>query len=227
MHPRQLRRINLKKGDDQTSLVQSGYNQIAEAYHQRRVARKDVNTAFLDSLKNILPTQGKVLDIGCGSGVPISQYFAERGYEVTGIDLSEEMIAIARQAVPQGYFFAQDIQTATFAAKDFALIVSFFAIIHIPRDQHASLLKKMFDWLGDDGTLLITLGGTNTPERIEDWHGTKMYWSFFDVAENNKLLEQAGFDILWHKEETYSDNMTHYFVLCKKRKTQEAMLDNL
>jgi 2-polyprenyl-3-methyl-5-hydroxy-6-metoxy-1,4-benzoquinol methylase len=203
--------------DSYTSLVQSGYNQIAKSYHERRVSRKDANVEFLDSLKDKLPAQGKVLDVGCGGGVPVSQYFAERGNDVTGFDVSEEMIAIAKQAVPQGKFFVQDMQTATFAAKEFILIVSFFAIIHVPREHHASLLKKMFGWLQDDGALLITLGGTNTTELIENWHDTTMYWSFFDRATNNKLLEETGFEILWSKEETYSDNMTHYFVLAKKR----------
>ncbi len=204
--------------DKHLPLVQSGYNQIAEEYHNRRVNRKDANVAFLDSLKDMLPTQGKVLDMGCGGGVPISQYFTDRGYDVTGFDLSEELITIAKQAVPQAKFFVQDMQTATFTPKTFALIVSFFAIIHIPREHHASLLKKMSDWLTDDGTILITLGGTNTEELLGDFHGTAMYWSFFDKAENDKLLGQAGFEILWNKEETYSDNMAHYFVLAKKRK---------
>jgi cyclopropane fatty-acyl-phospholipid synthase-like methyltransferase len=201
---------------DSTKLVQHGYDQIAESYHERRVARKDANVAFLDSLKAKLPSQGKVLDMGCG-GVPVSQYFAERGYEVTGFDVSGEMIAIAKQAVPRAKFFVQDMQTATFAAKEFALIVGFFAIIHVPREHHATLFKKMFNWLQDDGALLITLGGTNTPELTKEWHDTTMYWSFFDKSENNKLLAEAGFEIVWSKEETYSDTMMHYFVLAKKR----------
>jgi cyclopropane fatty-acyl-phospholipid synthase-like methyltransferase len=207
----------MTKDDDHISLVQSGYDQIAESYHERRVSRKDANVVFLDSLKDKLPPHGKVLDMGCGGGVPISQYFAERGYEVTGFDISEEMIALAKQSVPQAKFFVQDMQTVTFGEKEFALIVSFFAIIHVPREHHASLFKKMFEWLQNDGTLRITLGGTNMPEFTKTWHDTEMYWSFFDKTENKKLLEQAGFEILWSKEETYSDNMMHYFVLAKKQ----------
>ena len=38
----------------------------------------------------------KVVDLGCGGGVPLAKYFAERGYAVEGYDLSAEMVAIAR-----------------------------------------------------------------------------------------------------------------------------------
>jgi 2-polyprenyl-3-methyl-5-hydroxy-6-metoxy-1,4-benzoquinol methylase len=150
----------MTKDDDHISLVQSGYDQIAESYHERRVSRKDANVVFLDSLKDKLPPHGKVLDMGCGGGVPISQYFAERGYEVTGFDISEEMIALAKQAVPQAKFFVQDMQTVTFGEKEFALIVSFFAIIHVPREHHASSKRCL------NGSRMTALYSSPLAERI-------------------------------------------------------------
>ncbi|OHB61731.1 MAG: hypothetical protein A2Y76_00125 [Planctomycetes bacterium RBG_13_60_9] len=54
------------------------------------------------------PNGGKLLEIGCGTG-HWSQYFVSRGFEVTGVDVSERMIAVARQ---------KNIAGATFEVAD-------------------------------------------------------------------------------------------------------------
>src|SRR4029077_9761967 len=45
-----------------------------------------------------LPPGARILDVGCGSGW-LSEYFARLGYDATGIDISEELIAMARDRV--------------------------------------------------------------------------------------------------------------------------------
>lgn len=49
-----------------------------------------------------MPQQGAVvLDIGCGSGIPIARYLTDKGHPVTGVDSSPEMIALFRTNFPQ------------------------------------------------------------------------------------------------------------------------------
>jgi 2-polyprenyl-3-methyl-5-hydroxy-6-metoxy-1,4-benzoquinol methylase len=199
------------------TIVKDGYNRMGNAYHTRRVAKTEVNYQFLDGLAHYLPSQGKVLDLGCGSGVPISKYFAEHGYDVTGIDISETMIALAKENVPQSNFFVQNITEASFELLSFDLIVSFFAIIHVPRANHAGLFNKMSQWLNNDGVALLTLGATDSEEDVvDDWGGVSMYWSHFNTATNLRLLREAGFELVWSEEEERPNDGKHLYVVVKK-----------
>ena len=56
-----------------------------------------------------LPPGGRVLDLGCGTGVPTAGMLAESGLEVVGVDVSAEMLALARRNVPTGRFVAMDL----------------------------------------------------------------------------------------------------------------------
>ncbi|CAI0804449.1 Predicted methyltransferase (contains TPR repeat) [Serratia entomophila] len=47
---------------------------------------------WLDRFLQLAPANGRILDIGCGNGVPIAQYFITQGREVTGVDSSAAMI---------------------------------------------------------------------------------------------------------------------------------------
>ena len=56
----------------QFDIVREGYEVIADLYHLRRLAREEVNVAWLDSLSPLMPPSGKVVDLGCGAGVPVN-----------------------------------------------------------------------------------------------------------------------------------------------------------
>jgi SAM-dependent methyltransferase len=174
-------------------LVRKSYDRIAEAYHQRRINKTEINVQFLNQLRPYLPQSGSVLDLGCGGGRPISKYFADSGYDVLGVDISEKMIELANASVPNARFKVGDIEKSDFPERSFDLIVSFFAIIHLPRDTHAQLFKKMYKWLKEDGAILVTLGALdNEEEQVDDWKSVPMYWSHFETKTYLDLLEQTG-----------------------------------
>ena len=56
-----------------------------------------------------------MIDLGCGSGI-LSRAVSEAGYDVLGIDISEAMIAMARQRVPRGQFRVESLLTAELPA---------------------------------------------------------------------------------------------------------------
>ncbi len=90
--------------------VSQGHARIAGTYHRGRVDLEEVNIQWLDGFRGFLPESGRVADLGCGSGVPITRYFASRGYEVTGYDLSKEMLEIAIREVPGAEFYQSAIE---------------------------------------------------------------------------------------------------------------------
>jgi 2-polyprenyl-3-methyl-5-hydroxy-6-metoxy-1,4-benzoquinol methylase len=90
---------------EKSKIVKDGYDQIAGIYHSLRLAKKDLNYQYFDNLFHFFPDSGKVLDLGCGGGQPLTAYFADKGFDVTGVDISHEMIEIAKTQIPKGRFF--------------------------------------------------------------------------------------------------------------------------
>lgn len=73
---------------------------------------------------NNLPKGGKILDLCCGTG-QLAQLLTERGYYVTGVDASEEMLAYARENTPKSTFILADARDFD-AGMGFDLVVSTF-----------------------------------------------------------------------------------------------------
>ena len=204
--------------DDPQGIVRDGYQVIAQEYHDGRVAREQANVEWLDAPRPRMPQSGRVVDLGCGAGVPISRYFATRGYQVEGYDLSPAMLEIARREVPEANFHEARIEDVALGPASVDIVVSFFAIIHVPRDRHAAIFRNVRDWLKPGGVALLSLGANDNPYDFEpDWHGAPMTWSHFDADTNLALLRESGFEIDWSGIEEYADDERHLYVLARKR----------
>ncbi len=199
-------------------IVKEGYDQIGRQYHKRRLRNAADNYAYFDALRDQLPASGRVLDLGCGGGIPVAKYFVDRNYSVTGIDISEEMVAIAREAVPKAQFFVADMCTFAIEPHFFDLIVSTFAIVHVPREEQYALFEKIFRGLRNGGRAYLVLGEKDREaETKEDWHGVSMFWSSFSPTKYDALLEEIGFDMVWSEKEIMGNGEQFYTVLLQKR----------
>lgn len=201
---------------DQKLIVKEGYKIIGEEYHEGRISRESIVNPWLSEQVALIEHTGKVLDIGCGGGRPISKFFSDNGYDVYGIDISEKMIGLAKESVPKGIFLVQDMDSMDFPSNSFVAIACFFSIIHLPRESHKAILKKMYAFLKKGGILLITMGIDDNPKQYnENWRGAPMFWSHFDQVTNRRLLENVGFKIE-REEEVGKSGDTHVFFRARK-----------
>ena len=213
------------RDEDAQQVVRDGYAVVAPTYHERRVGREQANVEWLDTLRPLLPQDGRVIDLGCGSGVPITRYFARRGYTVEGYDMSPAMLDIARREVPAAVFHEARIEDVDLAPGSVELIVSFFAIIHVPRSRHAALFAQMRNWLRPGGAALLSLGAGDNPVGFEqDWLGAPMAWSHFDGDTNLRMLRETGLDIVWSEIEEIAPDERHLFVIAKRPLDQPPVL---
>src|SRR5688572_29495207 len=136
--------------------VKEGYNTIANRYLAERT-RDSEDVRLLNDFMERLPADAKVLDTGCGAGIPISQMLSER-FEVTGVDFSEAQIELAKKNVPNAQFVCEDMTKLNFPDDAFDGIVSYYAIIHIPREEHEPLLANFYRMLKPGSIALLCLG---------------------------------------------------------------------
>lgn len=122
--------------------VREGYNIIADKYLATR-AKKSLDIALLDEFTKYLEPNAKVLDAGCGAGIPVAKILSEH-FDVTGVDFSEKQVELAKKNVPNATFICQDMTQLDFPVNYFDGICSYYAIIHIPRDEHYALLQNFF-----------------------------------------------------------------------------------
>jgi SAM-dependent methyltransferase len=203
---------------DHKETVKAGYNKIADRYLEERT-RESADIRLLDDLMNRLPADASVLDAGCGAGVPVAQILSQR-FKVTGVDFSEAQIELARKYVPQAKFICQDMTRLDVSNETYDAICSYYAIIHIPREEHQGLFVNFHRMLKPGGFALLCLGAENLVDDIdENYLGTRMYWSHFDTDTYLNMLQETGFKMLWSKrvsDET-CEGGGHLFVLAQKQ----------
>ena len=198
--------------------VKSGYNQIANQYlAARTIDSEDVR--LLGDFIELLSSDAEVLDAGCGAGIPISKILAEH-FDVTGVDFSEAQIELAKQNVPNAKFICEDMTALNFSDATFDGICSYYAIIHIPREEHQSLLVNFHRMLKTGGMVLLCLGAQNLIDDIdENYLGARMYWSHYDSETYLKMLKSGGFAIMWARyiKDSTCEGAGHLFVLAQKK----------
>jgi ubiquinone/menaquinone biosynthesis C-methylase UbiE len=182
--------------DIRKSIVKEGYDTLADrflAWGQR--VEGDPRERFLTELAKRLHDGARVLDLGCGAGIPSTKHLAER-FEVVGVDLSEAQLRLARANVPHARFIHGDASELQFADETFDAVTAFYAISHIPREEHAALFGSVARWLRRGGLFLASLGVGDLSDWRGDWLGVPMFFSSYDAETNRRSVEAAGFRLV-------------------------------
>ena len=178
---------------DPRDVVARGYDEIAERYLEWSPLRpSEARLRYLRLACERIPGGTRVLELGCGAGIPMTAALAE-GRDVTGVDISARQIELARANVPNATFLQADMTALSFEPASFDAVVAFYSLTHVPRDDVTGLLADIRGWLRPGGTFIATMGVEDDPGGIEeDWLGVDMYFSHFSARKNRRLVEGAG-----------------------------------
>ena len=182
--------------DERAELVGRGFDAIADEYLEW-VARivGDPKIEYLEVLVERLQACARVLELGCGSGEPCTRLLAER-FRVTGVDISERQVALARTRVPDAEFLHADFTELELEPASFDAVAAFYSLNHVPRDRLAPLFRAIHGWLAEDGLFLASLDVSDTAAWTGEWLGTTMFFSGWDASTNRQLLRAAGFELV-------------------------------
>ncbi|WP_147111364.1 class I SAM-dependent methyltransferase [Tateyamaria sp. syn59] len=136
--------------------IQGVYDRQAAVYDARR-SRALFEARWLARFAAALPDGARVLDLGCGTGDPIARWFMAEGFEVTGVDFSEPMLAIARERWPDGDWRQADMRTLDLG-ETFDGIIAWNSFFHLTAEAQRDCIARMAAHLEPGGSLMLTVG---------------------------------------------------------------------
>jgi ubiquinone/menaquinone biosynthesis C-methylase UbiE len=176
-------------------VVERSYDQVAHEYARLEGESEWPRMRWLRKLLNRLEPGSSVLDLGCGSGEPADVEISKE-HQVTGVDISQTQITLARQNVPTGHFLHGDAGSVEFPPSSFDAVVSFYTLEHIPRQEHQIVLQRINNWLRVGGLLLISIEAGDYDDVMGEWLGVPMFISCYDPETMKQMVNETGFELL-------------------------------
>ena len=199
-----------------SEIVRKGYTKIASKYAKQRNLYP--NKKLLLKFLKYIPRNSRIVDLGCGAGIPISKFLVDNGCKVIGIDFADGMLKLARKNVRKAKFIKMDLTRIKFPSNYFDGAVSFYSIIHVPRKNHSRIYRGLHKILKPNAIIMVNACGTTTwEETSKDYLGVPMFWSFYNPDKTLMIIKNAGFGIIWSRILKLGGE-AQFWVLAKNKK---------
>ena len=180
---------------DHRDEVRRAYDAIAEGYEELR-SDDPAELSMLDDLLAELDGDARVLDAGCGSGIPAAAHVADR-VSVTGLDFSARQLSLADERVPDATLVQGDMTALPFRDDAFDALYSLYAVIHVPWERHRDCFAEFRRVLRDGAPVVVTVGTEDWTGANDDWMdlGAAMHWDIPGLERTAELFEDVGFEL--------------------------------
>lgn len=189
----------------QRALVRDGYDAISLAYRgddgdRAASSAEDVSryAGWVAELAGLLRPGARVVDLGCGAGIPGTRQLASHGLQVLGVDFSAVQLRRAQRLVPAARFVQADMAALGLRPASADAVVAFYSLIHVPVADQQALFPRIRDWLRPGGYLLAIVGAgqwTGTASFL----GADMFWDHADTAVYLRWLQAARLTPVWDR----------------------------
>lgn len=171
------------------------YDEVSEWFNENR-SKHLIELKYLQELLSYLPEKSEILDLGCGTGKPIMEYFLSQNYRVIGVDASWKMLEIAKSNFPNNEFYLMDMRRLKIERK-FDAIIAWHSFFHLPVDDQEKLIPKLSNLLNPNGLFLFTSG----PENGISWgkiNGQDLFHASMSESQYKNLLQNNNFKVIKH-----------------------------
>jgi len=193
--------------------IGKAYNQITHLWESNEFNRNngiEQHERAIAFVKN----RGNALDVGCGCTGRFIDLLLDKGFTPEGVDISEEMIRLAKKRHPEINFHLQDICEWDIPQK-YDFITAWDSIWHLPLDQQEKVLTKLISSLNANGVLIFSGGGTEIEgEHKDSFMGPEIYYSSLGINGFLKLFIRLDC-ICRHLEYDQLPELHTYFIVQK------------
>lgn len=176
--------------------VYESYEEIVHWFDNART-KTLIEAEYLNLIAKAIPAASSVLDLGCGTGEPIAQFFIDKGFKVTGVDGSKKMIELCKSRFPNEQWIASDMRDINLK-QQFDVVLAWHSFFHLDPDSQRRMFKTFATHLKVGGLLAFTSG----EEEGEIWSnngGQMLYHASLSTKEYEKLLSEHLFQVLLYK----------------------------
>lgn len=184
----------------------NGYESIAIRFIEIRGQNMNgIGTSSVRNWTRTLPPGSAVLDLGCGTGIPISKVLMDEGMTVYGMDASATLMNKFRQNFPKAPFACEPVENSLFFNRTFDAIIFWGLIFLLSQDVQAKVIHKAASALRTGGKLLFT-----APYIKTEWQDvlTKQPSRSLGADKYKELLSTFGLTLI---EEFEDEGENHYF----------------
>jgi SAM-dependent methyltransferase len=187
----------------------NGYEHVAQQFLEHR-RRSDVGATTLRTWGRSLPPNAAVLDLGCGSGVPISQALMDEGVAVYGVDSSPTLCAAFRCNLPGALVACECVEESEFFGRRFEGAVAWGLMFLLPAESQLTLVDRVARALSSRGHFLFTV-----PTQVCSWADVLTGRTSRSVgdAAYRAALEASGLSLV---AEYIDEGENHYYDAAKR-----------
>ena len=179
------------------------FDHIGERYDEV-FPHKEGQLNAISWLAGRLKPGARVLDAGCGTGVPAAQQLTRAGARVTGIDISPVMLDLARRNVPEATFIQLDIMDITPALGEFDAAVAFFSLLMLPRAAIPGALARLREVLVPGGWFTLGMVEADIDDVPIRFLGVPVRVTGYIRDDLRDVVATAGFSVIGEDSHSYA-----------------------
>lgn len=191
----------------------NGWDAIASRFVTER---SSVGAATVRAWCRALPEGASVLDLGCGSGVPITEALLEEGCEVFGVDASPTLVAAFRRRFPQAQAACESAEESRFFDRTYDGVVAIGLLFLLTPEAQQSVIRRVSAALKPGGRFLFT-----APLQRTTWKDTLTGRESVSLGEDayRRAFDESGMDVVG---EYVDEGGNHYYDAAGRRGTSIA-----
>ncbi|RKG81681.1 class I SAM-dependent methyltransferase [Corallococcus exercitus] len=186
------------------------YDLIADWYASQRAGHMGVPE--VTALAASLPAGARVLDAGCGTGLPLTRVLLEHGCQVMGVDSSRELLARFQANFPHVPVVCASIQSCELQARAFDAAIAWGVLFHLRHEEQEQAIANIARALNPDAAFLFTSGDVHGSMDGAPMNGVPFRYHSYSVDGYRDLLRAHGLTL----EETHTDPGGNLYFLSRK-----------
>jgi SAM-dependent methyltransferase len=152
-----------------------------------------------------LPRGGAVIDLGCGSGFPITEVLVDEGLNVYAIDAAPSLVQAFQRNLPNTPVVCEAVEDSTFFDRTFDGVVAWGLIFLLPPEEQQRLLQRVSALLVSGGRLLFT---ASTEPFVSNDAMTGLETRSLGAEEYRRGIVAVGLSLIGEYED---EGRNHYF----------------
>lgn len=184
----------------------NGYETVAAEFLARRggAPATAIGATAVCEWARRLPSGAAVIDLGCGSGLPITKVLVDQGLTVCAVDASPSLVEAFRYNLPDIPVACEPVQDSLFFDRRFDGVVAWGLMFLLQSEEQHYLIRRMSDILVPGGRLLFT-----SPPVPVVWKDamTGLESRSLGAVEYRKQLSAVGLSVI----REYDDEGQNYY----------------